>query len=127
MTTETSTIVTPAASPAPQFAPTDALGRKVLIEVRDLKKYFPIRRGVLRRTVGHIKAVDGISFDIYQGETLGLVGESGCGKSTAGRSILQLEEPTAGTGKFANRELTEMCRNDISKTRRHRPMIFQDP
>ena len=127
MTTETSTIVTPAASPAPQFAPTDALGRKVLIEVRDLKKYFPIRRGVLRRTVGHIKAVDGISFDIYQGETLGLVGESGCGKSTAGRSILQLEEPTAGTVKFADRELTEMGRNDIRKTRRHMQMIFQDP
>lgn len=70
---------------------------QVLIDVRDLKKYFPIKRGVMRRTVGHIKAVDGVSFKIYKGETLGLVGESGCGKSTAGRSILQLEEPTAGT------------------------------
>ena len=127
MTTETQTIVTPAPSPTLESTPTDALGRKVLVQVRDLKKYFPIRRGVLRRTVGHIKAVDGISFDIYQGETLGLVGESGCGKSTAGRTILQLEEPTAGTVQFADRELTEMGRNDIRRTRRHMQMIFQDP
>ncbi len=124
MTTETSTVMT-AASPQPNVpAPAD---RPVLVQVRDLKKYFPIRRGVLRRTVGHIKAVDGVSFDIYKGETLGLVGESGCGKSTAGRTILQLEEPTAGTVQFADRELTSMSGNDIRKARRHMQMIFQDP
>ena len=130
MTTETTTVVTPTPVPGPLAPPapaTDMSGRPVLVQVRDLKKYFPIRRGVLRRTVGHIKAVDGISFDIYQGETLGLVGESGCGKSTAGRTILQLEEPTAGTVQFADRELTEMSRTDVRKARRHMQMIFQDP
>ena len=93
MTTETSTVMTAAGPGSQQNVPALA-DRPVLVQVRDLKKYFPIRRGVLRRTVGHIKAVDGVSFDIYKGETLGLVGESGCGKSTAGRTILQLEEPT---------------------------------
>ena len=130
MTTETTTVVTSTPVPgplAPPAAAVDASGRPVLVQVRDLKKYFPIRRGVLRRTVGHIKAVDGISFDIYQGETLGLVGESGCGKSTAGRTILQLEVPTAGTVQFADRELTEMSRTDVRKARRHMQMIFQDP
>ena len=130
MTSETTTVVTSTPVPgplAPPAAAVDASGRPVLVQVRDLKKYFPIRRGVLRRTVGHIKAVDGISFDIYQGETLGLVGESGCGKSTAGRTILQLEEPTAGTVQFADRELTEMSRTDVRKARRHMQMIFQDP
>ena len=100
---------------------------EVLIQVRDLKKYFPIKRGVLRKTVGHIKAVDGVSFDIYKGETLGLVGESGCGKSTTGRAILQLEVPTAGSVKFADNELTEIGRSDMRRARRHMQMIFQDP
>ncbi len=126
MTTETSTVMT-AAGPGPQQNVPAPVDRPILVQVRDLKKYFPIRRGVLRRTVGHIKAVDGVSFDIYKGETLGLVGESGCGKSTAGRTILQLEEPTAGTVQFADRELTEMGSNDIRKARRHMQMIFQDP
>jgi oligopeptide transport system ATP-binding protein len=122
MTTNTDTLSQPmpGAQPAPKFD-------QVLVQVSDLKKYFPIKRGVMRRTVGHIKAVDGISFDIYKGETLGLVGESGCGKSTAGRTILQLEEPTAGTVKFADRELTELGRGDIRRARRHMQMIFQDP
>jgi oligopeptide transport system ATP-binding protein len=101
--------------------------RPVLIQVRDLKKYFPIRRGVMRRTVGYVKAVDGVNFDIYQGETLGLVGESGCGKSTAGRTILQLEEPTDGHVFFGDRDLAELSKNDIRKARRHMQMIFQDP
>ncbi len=100
---------------------------QVLVAVRDLKKYFPIKRGVLRRTVGHIKAVDGVSFEIYKGETLGLVGESGCGKSTTGRAILRLEEPTAGTVQFADRELTTMNKTDLRRSRRHMQMIFQDP
>ncbi len=124
-TTDTTPVISPASPKAMPSSPT--VDRPVLIQVRDLKKYFPIRRGVLRRTVGHIKAVDGVSFDIYKGETLGLVGESGCGKSTAGRSILQLEEPTAGTVQFADRELTSMSSGDIRKARRHMQMIFQDP
>ena len=103
--------------------PTD----QILVRVRNLKKYFPIKSGVLRKTVGNIQAVDGISFDIYKGETLGLVGESGCGKSTAGRSILQLEVPTAGTVEFAGRELTTMSGGDLRRARRHMQMIFQDP
>lgn len=99
----------------------------MLVEVRGLKKYFPIKSGILRRTAGYIKAVDGISFDIYQGETLGLVGERGCGKSTLARSILLLEKPTAGTVKFAGRELTRMGKNELRQARRHMQMIFQDP
>jgi oligopeptide transport system ATP-binding protein len=101
--------------------------REVLLKVRNLKKYFPIRRGVLKRTVGHVKAVDGISFDIYKGETLGLVGESGCGKSTAGRTILQLYEPTEGEVYLDGQDLTGLRKSDLRKLRRHMQMIFQDP
>jgi oligopeptide transport system ATP-binding protein len=101
--------------------------REVLLKVRNLKKYFPIRRGVLKRTVGHVKAVDGISFDIYKGETLGLVGESGCGKSTAGRTILQLYEPTEGEVYLDGQDLTGLRKSDLRKSRRHMQMIFQDP
>jgi len=127
--TETTVMVDTETQPQTS-TPTDSAGQpfqQVLVQVKDLKKYFPIKRGVLRRTVGHIKAVDGVSFDIYKGETLGLVGESGCGKSTAGRSILQLEVPTAGTVQFADRELTSMGKNDLRRARRHMQMIFQDP
>jgi len=74
----------------------EANGNDVLVKVENLKKYFPIHRGVMRRQVGAVQAVDGLTFNIYKGETLGLVGESGCGKSTTGRAILQLLEPTAG-------------------------------
>jgi len=101
--------------------------RKVLLKVRNLKKHFPIRRGVLKRTVGHVKAVDGISFDIYEGETLGLVGESGCGKSTAGRTILQLYKPTEGEVYLDDQDLTEFSKSDLRKKRRNMQMIFQDP
>jgi oligopeptide transport system ATP-binding protein len=101
--------------------------QETLVKVRNLKKYFPIRRGVLKRTVGHVKAVDGISFDIYKGETLGLVGESGCGKSTAGRTILQLYEPTEGEVYLDGQDLTGLRKSDLRKSRRHMQMIFQDP
>lgn len=105
----------------------DDLNRDVLIKVDDLKMHFPIRRGVLKRQVGAIRAVDGISFDIYKGETLGLVGESGCGKSTAGRTILQLYEPTAGEVVFGDETLTKLGKEELRKARRHMQMIFQDP
>jgi len=101
--------------------------REALIRVTNLKKHFPIRRGVFRRQVGAVQAVDGISFDIYKGETLGLVGESGCGKSTAGRTILQLLSPTDGQVDFGDEDLTALKRGDLRRKRRHMQMIFQDP
>ncbi|MGB5058082.1 MAG: ATP-binding cassette domain-containing protein, partial [Candidatus Promineifilaceae bacterium] len=101
--------------------------KEVLVRVTNLKKHFPIRRGVFRKQVGAVQAVDGISFDIYKGETLGLVGESGCGKSTAGRTILQLLPPTDGKVYFGQKELTDLNRGDLRRQRRHMQMIFQDP
>ncbi|MBX6353671.1 MAG: dipeptide ABC transporter ATP-binding protein [Thermoflavifilum sp.] len=98
-----------------------------LLEVRDLKKYFPIRRGVFQRTVGHVRAVDGISFTVAQGETLGVVGESGCGKSTMGRTILRLLEPTAGEATFDGADLFKMSKSQMRAMRRQLQMVFQDP
>jgi oligopeptide transport system ATP-binding protein len=102
--------------------------RETLLEVRDLKKHFPITRGIIiQRQVGAIKAVDGVSFDIYRGETLGLVGESGCGKSTTGRTILQLYRPTSGDVRFEGEDLVEMKGEQLRRQRRKMQMIFQDP
>ena len=98
-----------------------------LVEVRNLEKHFPIQRGVLRRQVGAIRAVDGVTFDIREGETLGLVGESGSGKSTTGRTLLRLEEPTAGTVRFQGADLTALGPEELRRARRHMQMIFQDP
>jgi oligopeptide transport system ATP-binding protein len=98
-----------------------------LLQVRNLKKHFPIRAGLLKRQVGAVKAVDGISFDIYQGETLGLVGESGCGKSTTGRAILQLETPTAGDVNFNAESLNALKGRALRQKRREMQMIYQDP
>jgi oligopeptide transport system ATP-binding protein len=102
--------------------------KKVLVRVRDLKKHFPITRGIiLQRQVGSIKAVDGISFEVYEGETLGLVGESGCGKSTTGRTLLQLYRPTAGEVYYEGENLVEMKGERLRRQRRKMQMIFQDP
>jgi oligopeptide transport system ATP-binding protein len=99
-----------------------------LLEVEDLTKHFPVRSGLLvEHTVGHVKAVDGVSFDIREGETLGLVGESGSGKSTTGYCILQLMKPTSGSVRFMGQELTELGREDIRRMRREMQIVFQDP
>jgi oligopeptide transport system ATP-binding protein len=99
-----------------------------LLEVKELTKHFPVRSGLLvEHTVGHVKAVDGVSFEIREGETLGLVGESGSGKSTTGYCILQLIKPTSGSVRFMDQELTELGREDIRKIRREMQIVFQDP
>jgi oligopeptide transport system ATP-binding protein len=99
-----------------------------ILQVKDLKMHFPITQGIIiQRKVGAIKAVDGVTFDIIRGETLGLVGESGCGKSTTGRAILQLYEPTAGEVYFEGQSLTELKGESLRKMRRRMQMIFQDP
>lgn len=100
----------------------------VLVRVEDLKKYFPIMRGILiQRQVGAVKAVDGITFDIHRGETLGLVGESGCGKTTAGRTILLLYPPTAGRVIFDGVDLTTLKGSALRRMRRRMQIVFQDP
>ena len=100
---------------------------KTLLRVRDLRKHFPITRGVLSRTVGQVKAVDGISLDIREGETLGLVGESGCGKTTAGRTILRLIEATSGEVTFDGVDVLSLPRRELRAIRRRMQIIFQDP
>jgi len=107
-----------------------ALGGDVnaaLVKVRDLSKHYPVRGGLFRRPVGTIRAVDGLSFDILEGETLGLVGESGCGKSTTGRALLQLVKPTRGQVRFQDAELTGLDRRELRRARLQMQMIFQDP
>lgn len=104
-----------------------AANEDVILTVNNLKKHFPIYKGVFRKQVGAVKAVDGISFDVYRGETLGLVGESGCGKSTAGRVILQLYDATDGSIAFNDEELTEKSNSALRKIRPKMQMIFQDP
>lgn len=99
----------------------------IILSVRDLKKYFPIKSGVLQKTVGHVKAVDGVSFDIERGETLGIVGESGCGKSTTGRAIIRLFEKTAGEVYFNGQEVHNLNHKELRAVRPKMQMIFQDP
>ncbi len=100
---------------------------EALLQIRDLRMHFPIRGGPLNRVRGAVKAVDGLSFDIARGETLGLVGESGCGKTTAGRAILQLYTPTGGEVRFDGSDLTRQGPAEIRRARRQMQMIFQDP
>jgi oligopeptide/dipeptide ABC transporter ATP-binding protein len=101
--------------------------RAPVLEVTGLKKHFPVRKGILRRTVGHVLAVDGVSFSIGEGETLGLVGESGCGKSTVARAVLRLVEPTAGSIRLNGQDITHLGNADLRPHRREMQIIFQDP
>lgn len=100
---------------------------KPLLQVNDLKKHFPIHGGVLGKRIGEVKAVDGLSFYVNKGETLGIVGESGCGKSTTGRLILRLLEPTEGKVIFNNQDITNLSNSEMRKLRREMQIIFQDP
>jgi oligopeptide transport system ATP-binding protein len=121
MTVETSARAARVSPPGPNGQ--DA----ALVRVENLKMHFPIRRGLLQRPVGAVKAVDGVSFDVRKGETLGLVGESGCGKSTTGRAILQLYRPTSGRVFFEGEDLTSVQGEELRRKRRRMQMIFQDP
>jgi len=100
---------------------------ETILEVQDLKKYFPIKGGFFRTIVGQLKAVDGVSFTLQKGETLGIVGESGCGKSTLGRAILQLQKPTAGKVIFAGKDLVQLPPAQLVPMRKDLQIIFQDP
>ncbi|MHB9858902.1 ABC transporter ATP-binding protein [Streptomyces sp. YIM S03343] len=118
--------VIPQQSPAAEGrkGPKDA---EVLLKVEGLKKHFPIKKGILQRQVGAVKAVDGIDFEVRKGETLGVVGESGCGKSTMGRVITRLQDPTGGTIHFEGRDITHLSTGKMRPLRRDIQMIFQDP
>lgn len=98
-----------------------------ILEVRGLKKYFPIQGGILNRTVNHLKAVNGVDFFIQRGEVLGLVGESGCGKTTTGRTVLRLHEPTSGEIIFEGQDICKLNNEELRKRRRNMQFIFQDP
>ena len=101
---------------------------ETLLELLEVKKHFPIKSGLLQKTVGHIKAVDGINLKVNKGETLGIVGESGCGKSTVGRTVIRLYEPTDGKIMFNGKDISHLSESELRKdVRKNIQMIFQDP
>ena len=99
----------------------------MMLEVKDLKMYFPVKRGLLRRTAGYVKAVDGVTFSIGKGETLGLVGESGCGKTTVGKCVVRLLRPTSGSIYFENNDISGLSPKELREYRRRMQIVFQDP
>jgi oligopeptide transport system ATP-binding protein len=103
------------------------MNREVVLKAENLVKHYPIKAGVLRRTVGHVKALDGVSFELYKGETLGIVGESGCGKSTLGRMLMRLEEPTDGKLIFEGVDVYSQKGAAMRRLRRDIQIVFQDP
>src|SRR5689334_20346221 len=109
------------------MSPQTASPAKTLIEVKNLVKYFPVRAGLLQRVQDYVRAVDDVSFFIREGETLGMVGESGCGKTTVGRTILRLVEPTSGSVVFDNQDVFKLKNNELKSMRRNMQIIFQDP
>jgi oligopeptide transport system ATP-binding protein len=122
------TMTETAATSEPSFKPAKGAGQEPLIKVRNLKMYFPVTEGALiPRVVGHVKAVDDVSFEIFKGETLGLVGESGCGKTTTGRCMLQLEKPTEGEIWFDGKDLAKLGKAGMRPMRTRIQVIFQDP
>lgn len=114
-------------NPSAKTDPDSTGGREVLLRVENLKKHYPIMKGIFRKQVGAVRAVDGVSFEIHKGETLGLVGESGSGKSTIGRALLQLEKVTEGSIRFDGQELTELPTSEMRKLRPRMQMVFQNP
>jgi ABC-type oligopeptide transport system ATPase subunit len=114
-------------APMPAETMVPAARKRALLEVEDLKKFFPIRGGVLNRVVNHVKAVNGVSFTVARGEVVGLVGESGSGKTTVGRTLLRLEEPTSGTVRFDGTDITGLDRQGMRRFRKRMQIIFQDP
>jgi len=105
----------------------EAKNNDLVLEIKDLKQYFPIKDGLMQRVVGHVKAVDGVSFEIYRGKTMGLVGESGCGKTTIGKTILRLNEKTSGDVMFLGQDVFALSKKDLRAVRPKMQIIFQDP
>jgi oligopeptide transport system ATP-binding protein len=113
--------------PEPEGKDLATVASGLILEVKEVKKHSPIRGGVLLRTVGHVSAVDGVSFSIRRGETLGLVGESGCGKTTVGKTVVRLIEPTAGEIRLRSQDITRLRGAELKPARREMQMILQDP